>query len=68
VPIVDTMPKSSAVDQLVESFVADAIMYMLESMGPARADEFKMKHFGNSHNNKFANKTTNDFHSEIPKL
>ena len=40
------MQKPTAIDNLVENFIADLCLYMMRQMGPERAEEFKAKNFG----------------------
>lgn len=53
---------------MVESFVADLVMFMLHQMGKSRAEEFKLKHFG--YNTAMAGmshlRTASDMQSEKP--
>ena len=39
-PILDNLNKASATDQLVESYIADIVLYMFQLMGSVRAEEF----------------------------
>jgi len=46
-PILDNLQKASATDQLVESYIADIVLYMFQLMGSVRAEEFQQTHFPN---------------------
>jgi hypothetical protein len=39
-------------DQIVESFMADICFYLLQSLGPERAEQFKSQHFKPKQTNK----------------
>ena len=46
-PVLDAKKlKPQAVDQLVESYIADIVLYLMELLGAKRAEMFKRKHLG----------------------
>ena len=45
-PVLASVHRPTFVDQLVESYVSDLILFMLETLGPVRAEQFKRTHLG----------------------
>ena len=45
-PVLDQVQRPSFVDQLVESYIADIVLFMMEVLGPKRAEQFKRTHLG----------------------
>lgn len=45
-PVLDQVQRPSFVDQLVESYIADITLFMMEILGPKRAEQFKRTHLG----------------------
>ena len=43
-PVLDQVNRPSFVDQLVESYVADLVLFLMEVLGPKRAEIFKRTH------------------------
>ena len=43
-PVLDKVDRPSFVDQLVESYIADLVLYLMEILGPKRAEIFKRTH------------------------
>ena len=43
-PVLDQVQRPSFVDQLVESYIADIVLFMMEVLGPVRAEQFKRTH------------------------
>lgn len=39
-PFLDNLQKASAIDKLVESYMADIVVYMFSLIGSVRAEEF----------------------------
>ena len=50
-PVLASVHRPTFVDQLVESYVSDLILFMLETLGPVRAEQFKRTHLGMYNNN-----------------
>ena len=45
-PVLSSLQRPKYIDQLVESYIADLVLYMFEVMGAERANQFKKKHLG----------------------
>ena len=43
-PVLDQNQKPKFVDQLVESYIADIVLFLMEILGPKRAEMFKRQH------------------------
>ena len=43
-PVLDQVQRPSFVDQLVESYIADIVLFLMEQLGPKRAEQFKRTH------------------------
>lgn len=43
-PVLDKCKRPSFVDQLVESYIADLVLFLMEMLGPKRAEIFKRTH------------------------
>ena len=43
-PVLATVQRPTFVDQLVESYISDLILFMLETLGPVRSEQFKRAH------------------------
>ena len=43
-PVLEQVQRPTFVDQLVESYIADIVLYMMEVLGPKRAEHFKTTH------------------------
>ena len=43
-PVLDQVQRPSFVDQLVESYIADLVLFLMELLGPKRAEQFKRTH------------------------
>ena len=45
-PVIGSLQRNSFIDQLVESYLADIMLFLLEQLGTTRAEQFKRTHLG----------------------
>lgn len=45
-PVIGSLQRAAFIDQLVESYIADIMLFLLESLGTTRAEQFKRTHLG----------------------
>lgn len=45
-PVIGSLQRASFIDQLVESYIADIMLFLLEQLGTQRAEQFKRMHLG----------------------
>ena len=43
-PVLDEVKRPAFIDQLIESYIADILLFLMEVLGPKRAEEFKKTH------------------------
>ena len=56
-PVLEQVKRPNFADQLVESYIADLVLFLMERLGPKRAEIFKRQHLGIKPEKQFAAQT-----------